>query len=176
MSFSLSNYLFLLAALVALSSCVHRLTMHSRDGERLDGRWRFAREGNALVQVHGADGEVLVGMLKPVARRSFFDSYQQTFGRGAIDAEGPDLSSFGNALFALPGSANPLAEMAYGESFDKSSGQSARSISGPLIYWTVNLEGDRRTWMRCFLIGSSHSQGGLGRCKGQSGKEYTVSF
>ena len=162
--------------MLLLSSCVHRLTMHARDGERLDGRWRFAREGNALIQVFSSDGEVLVGMLRPVARRNFFASYQQTFGRGSIDAEGPELSSYGNALFATPGTSNALADVVYGESFDKTSGEGARSITGPLIYWTAHLQGDKRTLMQCFLIGSSHSTRGLGRCKGASGKEYTVSF
>jgi hypothetical protein len=165
-----------LAAALLLSSCVHRFTMHSRDGERLDGRWRFAREGNALIQVLRSDGEVLVGILEPVARRSFFDGYQQAFGQGSIDAEGPELASHGNALFALPGSANPLADTVYGESFDKSAGETARKVTGPLLYWTANLQGDKRTLMQCFLIGSSHSVRGLGRCKGPSGKEYTVSF
>jgi hypothetical protein len=159
-----------------LSSCVHRLTMHARDGERLDGRWRFAREGNALIQIFSSDGEVLVGLLKPVARGKFFDSYQQTFGQGSIDAEGPELSSYGNALFATPGTSNALADVVYGESFDKTSGEGARSVTGPLIYWTAHLQGDKRTLMQCFLIGSSHSTRGLGRCKGASGKEYTVSF
>jgi hypothetical protein len=159
-----------------LSSCAHRLTMHSRDGEKLDGRWRHAREGTALIQVFSGDGEVLVGLLKPVARGKFFDSYQQTFGRGSIDAEGPELSSYGNALFATPGTSNALADVVYAESFDKTLGEAARSVTGPLIYWTAHLQGDKRTFMQCFLIGSSHSTRGLGRCKGVSGKEYTVSF
>jgi hypothetical protein len=172
----LSHYLAWIAAALLLSSCVQRLTMHSRDGERLDGRWRPAREGNALIQVHNSDGELLVGLLRPVARRYFFDRYQETFGRGSIEAEGPDLSSSGHALLALPGTVNPLADMVYAESFDKSSGQAGQSITGPLVYWTANLEGDKRTLMRCFLIGSSYSQRGLGRCMGPAGKEYTVSF
>jgi hypothetical protein len=68
---------------------------------------------------------VLVGLLKPVARGKFFDSYQQTFGPGSIDAEGPELSSYGNALFATPGTSNALADVVYGESFDKTSGAGA---------------------------------------------------
>lgn len=166
----------LVLSVLLLSSCVHQLTMHSRDGERLDGRWRYAREGNALIQVSSADGEVLIGMLKPVARGKFFDSYQQAFGRGSIDAQGPELSSYGNALFATPGTSNALADVVYAESFDKASGEVARSVTGPLIYWTAQLQGDKRTFMQCFLIASSHSTRGLGRCKGVSGKEYTVSF
>ena len=166
----------LIFPVVLLSSCVHRLTMHSRDGERLDGRWRFAREGNALIQVLSSDGEMLVGMLTPVPRRNFFASYQQAFGQGSIDAEGPDLSSYGNALFATPGTFNALADVVYSENFDKTSGEAGRSVTGPLFYWTAHLQGDRRTFMQCFLIGSSHSASGVGRCKGATGKEYTVSF
>ncbi|MGH7854328.1 MAG: hypothetical protein ACREP3_12855 [Candidatus Binatia bacterium] len=129
-----------------------------------------------MIQVFTSDGEVLVGMLRPVARRNFFDSYQRTFGQGSIDAEGPDLSSYGNALLATPGHSNPLADVVYGESFDKPLGEAARTVTGPLFYWTAHLEGDKRTFMQCFLIGSSHSARGLGRCKGATGKEYTVSF
>jgi len=162
--------------LFALSSCVHRLTMHARDGERLDGRWRFAREGTALIQVLSSDGEVLVGMLKPVARGVFLKNYQQTFGRGSIDAEGPDYSGFGSSLWSPPGSSNALADVVYGETFDKAANNSARIVSGPLFYWTANLQGDKRTYMQCFLIGSTHSASGVGRCKGTAGKEYTVEF
>jgi hypothetical protein len=150
--------------------------MHARDGERLNGRWRFAREGAALIQVFRPDGEVLVGMLTPVTRRVFFQNYQQIFGRGAIDAEGPDFSSFGNSLWSSPGSSNALADVVYGESFNAAAKDSARVVSGPLFFWTASLQGDRRTSMRCFLIGSSHSASGLGRCKGAAGKEYTVEF
>ena len=166
----------MIVAALLLSSCVHRLTMHSRDGERLDGRWRFAREGSALIQVFGSDGEVLVGMLMPVARRTFFESYQHAFGQGTIDAEAPDLSSYGNAFWSLPGSSNALGDVVFGQSFAPSAEASARIVAGPLFYWTANLQGDKRTSMRCFLIGSSHSARGLGRCKGTGGKEYTVQF
>ena len=166
----------MIVALLLLCSCVHHLTMHSRDGERLDGRWRFAREGSALIHVFNSDGEVLVGLLKPVARHDFFESYQHTFGQGAIDAQGPDLSSYGNAFWSLPGSANALGDVVFGESFDSSAGAPARIVAGPLFYWTASLYGDKRTSMNCFLIGSFHSARGLGRCKGPAGKEYTVRF
>jgi hypothetical protein len=171
-----TNYRVAIVVMLLLSSCVHRLTMHSRDGEKLDGRWRFAREGNALIQVINPDGEVLVGVLRPVARRNFFEGYQQAFGRGSIDAEGPDLSPYGNALLAAPGSSNSLADVVYCQSFDKASEGGIQSVTGPLVYWTAQLEGDKRTFMQCFLIGSSHNTRGLGRCKGAAGKEYTVSF
>jgi hypothetical protein len=162
--------------ILMLPSCVHRLSMHSRDGERLDGRWRFAREGTALIQVFSSDGEVLVGMLTPVARAAFFKTYQQTFGRGTIDAEGPDLSYMGNSFWSPPGSSNTLADVVYGESFNAAAKDSARMVTGPLFFWTADLQGDKRTYMQCFLIGSAHSASGVGRCKGTAGKEYTVEF
>ena len=87
------NWAVMLLSAFMLTACVHPLTMHSQDGHRLDGRWRFAREGGGLIQVFSSDGEILVGALKPVDRRIFFESYPKVFGRGAIDAEGPDLSS-----------------------------------------------------------------------------------
>ena len=129
----------MLAATVLLSACAHKLTMHARDGEKLDGRWRFAREGSALMQVFGSDGEVLVGMLTPVARRAFFESYQSVFGRGAIAAETPDLSAYGHGFWMLPGTSNALTDVVYGDSFDAVGGQ---TVVGPLFYWTANLQGD----------------------------------
>ena len=155
------------------SSCVHKLTLHARDGERLDGKWRFAREGSALIQVFGSDGEVLVGMLTPVARGVFLKNYEQTFGAGSIDTAGPELSSYVNAFWLPPGTSNTLADVVYGETFDSTA---AQIVTGPLFYWTANLQGDKRTLMQCFLIGSSHTADGLGRCKGSAGKEYTVRF
>lgn len=166
----------LLLSAVMLCSCVHRLTMHARDGEKLDGRWRFAREGGGLIEVVGRDGEVLIGALKPVARGTFFENYRQAFGSGSIAAEGPDLSVYGNGLWSPPGSTNALVDMAHGENFDPAAKRSHSVISGPLFFWTAMLEGDRRSQMHCFLIGSARSARGLGRCKGSGGKEYTVEF
>jgi hypothetical protein len=166
----------LLLVTLLLSSCVHRLTMHSRDGEKLDGRWRFGREGGGLIQVFASDGEMLVGALEPVARRTFFASYQKAFGHGSIDADGPDLSAFGNGLWGALGSSNALLDKAYGENFNPAAERSRSVVSGPLFYWTANLQGDKRTHMQCFLIGSSYSGRGLGRCKSAGGKEYTVEF
>ena len=168
------NWAVMLLSAFMLTACVHPLTMHSQDGHRLDGRWRFAREGGGLIQVFSSDGEILVGALKPVDRRIFFESYQKVFGRGSIDAEGPDLSSYGSALWSLPGSSNALADMVLGQSFNKAAQK--RIVTGPLFYWTASLQGDKRSFMHCFLIGSSHSANGLGRCKGAAGKEYTVEF
>jgi hypothetical protein len=161
---------------LSLSACTYPLTMHSRDGEKLNGRWRFAREGTGLIQVIAADGEVLVGAFKPVPRRNFFESYQNAFGGGSINADGPDLFAYGNVFGGLLGSSSTLADIAYGENYNKSSGESIQTVRGPLLYWTASLQGDRRTMMQCFLIGSSSTGRGLGRCKGRTGTEYTVEF
>jgi hypothetical protein len=169
---------FAVVAMVFMGStaCTHPLTMHSQDGERLDGRWRFAREGTGLIQVVAADGEVLVGAFQPVPRRIFFENYQNTFGGGSIDADAPDLFAYGNVFGGLLGSSSTLADVAYGENFNRSADESFQTVRGPLLYWTANLQGDRRTIMQCFLIGSSSTGRGLGRCKGRTGKEYTVKF
>ena len=167
---------FAIILTIFLAACTHSLTMHSRDGEKLDGRWRFAREGMRLLQVIGADGEVLVGAFNPVPRRTFFEKYQNTFGGDSIDADGPDLSAYGHVFGGLLGSSPTLVDIAYGESYNRLSGESMHVVKGPLQYWTASLQGDRRTTMQCFLIGSSSTGRGLGRCKGLSGKEYTVEF
>lgn len=164
---------FAVAMSLLLTGCAHKLTMRAKDGERLEGRWRFAREGSGLIQVVGSEGEVLVGVLTPTGRRAFFESYQNAFGIGAIAAENPDLSNYGQGFWVLPGTTNVLADAVFGESFET---PDAPMIAGPLFYWTASLQGDRRTTMRCFLIRSTHSTRGLGRCKGLGGKEYTVQF
>ena len=172
---SISAIALLLIALL-LPSCIYKLTLHAPDGEKLDGQWHFGREGGGSIQVVATDGELLVGALEPVARRSFLDSYQDAFGRGSIGADGPDLSAYGNGLWVPPGSSNALLEMVYGENFNPEAEQSRRMVTGPLFYWRANLQGDRRTHMQCFLIGSSRTARGLGRCKSAGGKEYTVEF
>lgn len=172
----LSRTALRLLPVLLLVACVQPLTMHSLDGERLDGQWRFAREGSTLLQVAGADGEVLVGALKPVPRKIFFDNYQKTFGGGTIDADGPDLSELGNAFVGLLGNFRSLADVAYGENYNQASGKTIHVVKGPLFFWTGSLEGDKRTTMQCFLIGSSTTGHGLGRCKGRKGKEFTVEF
>jgi len=164
------------AALLQLASCVHPLTMHGKNGERLDGRWRFAREDSGLIQVVGIDGEILVGTFKPVARRVFLDDYQKTFGAGSIDADGPELAAFGGGFWANLGSSNALVDAVHGENFNRTAGQPRQIVTGPLFYWTAHLQGDKRTVMQCFLIGSSYTGHGLGRCKGEEAKEYTVEF
>jgi len=69
--------------------------MHSTDGEKWSGRYRFAREDTGLIQVMGSDGEVLNGTFERVARTTFVKSYEQTFGRGSIAIEAPDSSAYG---------------------------------------------------------------------------------
>jgi hypothetical protein len=162
-----------LTTVLLMIGCTHKVTMRAKDGEMLDGRWRSGSEGSVSMQVMSSDGEVLVGVLTPTPRRAFFENYETIFGAGAIAAETADLSAYGQGFLILPGSANPLAEVVYGESFETAG---AHSVPGPLFYWTAHLQGDRRTSMQCFLIGSTHSSRGLGRCKGAGGKEYTVRF
>lgn len=67
----------LLLATLFLSSCIYPLTMHSREGEKLDGQWSFGQGGGGSIQVFASDGEVLIGRLEPVARRLFFDNYEK---------------------------------------------------------------------------------------------------
>jgi hypothetical protein len=161
---------------IGFTACTYPLTMHSRDGDSLVGRWRFAREGTGLIKVVAADGEVLVGAFQPVPRRAFFENYQNTFGDGSIDADAPDLFSYGNVFGGLLRSSSALADIAYGENYNRSAGGSFQPVRGPLLYWTANLQGDKSTTMRCFLIGSSSTGRGLGRCKVRTGKEYTFEF
>jgi hypothetical protein len=162
--------------LLMLASCVYPLTMHSKSGERLDGRWRFARGDSGLMQVFGTGGETLIGTFRPISRGDFFTNYQKTFGAGSIDADEPELSAYGNGFWVSLGSANALGDVAYGENYNGATGTSQQVVRGPLFYWTANLQGDKRTVMQCFLIGSSYTGHGLGRCKGAESKEYTVEF
>lgn len=164
------------AAVLLVSACVHKVTLHGRDGELLEGNWRHAREGNGLIQVLAPDGERLAGTLTAVPRGSFLQQYTAVFGANSINAEGPDLSSYGHGLWVPPGNSNALAEAVQGESFAAGSAPAARTVSGPLFFWTATLLGEKQRVMQCFLIGSSHSARGLGRCKGPAEKEYTVEF
>lgn len=155
------------------SGCAHKMTIRGRDGETLHGRWRMAREGRGLMQVVTGEGETLVGPLAPSARNRFFENYQAVFGHGAIAEANPDVSAYGHGFWVLPGTTNAIDDVVYGEIFGA---EAAQAVAGPLFYWTAHLEGDRRTSMRCFLIGSTRSNRGLGRCKASAGKEYTVQF
>jgi len=118
--------MFFIGALLILNSCVNQLTMHARDGERLDGKWRFAREGSGLIEVEGSAGELLVGTFNPVPRHIFFDGYQKAFGGGTIDADGPDVSGFGNAFAGVLGNSNALMDTAYGENYNSAAGKPVR--------------------------------------------------
>ena len=172
-STSLLKIPVVLFASLIWAGCAHKLMMRGSDGERIEGRWRHAREDTGLMQVMSSEGELLAGVLAPTGRRAFFESYQSVFGAGAIAAENPDLSAHGQGFWMSPGTTNVLRDAVFGESFDP---VKPPAIAGPLTYWTAYLQGDRRSSMRCFLIRSNHSGRGLGRCKAAGGKEYTVQF
>jgi hypothetical protein len=150
--------------------------MHSTDGEKLSGRYRFAREDTGLIQVMGSDGEVLNGTFERVARTTFVEGYEQTFGRGSIVVEGPYASAYGNAFEGFFGSSRARADAAYGETFNRAYGNSEITVRGPLFYWTASLQGDRGTTMACYFIGSSYTGGGFGRCRNHMGNDYSVEF
>jgi hypothetical protein len=168
--------LALLMGCVLLAACAHSMTMRSRDGETLLGRYRFGREGQGLMQITTSQGEVLHGTFAPVHRTAFVNGYEKAFGRGSIDWDGPDLSAAGNVFLGLFGNSYALSESASGEKFNAPGNQSTTVITGPLFYWTAFLEGDKRSSMRCYLIGSAHTGSGFGRCMGHQGKEYSVEF
>jgi hypothetical protein len=158
-----------------LTGCVHPLTMHSKDGQRLSGRYRFARNDSGLIQVTGAKGEVFHGRFLRVARSAFIENYEKLFGRGSIAVSEPELRG-ANPFAGVFGSSSTIADSAYGESFDRAPGKSELAVRGPLIYWTASLWGDRGTTMGCYLIGSSYTEHGFGRCKSNAGSEYSVEF
>ena len=162
--------------LALLSGCAQRVILYSRDGESWEGKWRHAREQTGLMQIIGSSGETLVGTFKTVSRQSFLARYEKTFGMGAIATDGPDVSAFGNAFAGMLGGSNALLDVAYGENFNPTSETPSQTVAGPLFYWTAKLQGDMRTTMDCFLIGSAYTGHGLGRCKGTTGKDYTVEF
>jgi len=168
-------FALLLGGALWTSACVNNLTMYARDGEKLDGKWRFGREGGGLIQVAGTAGEVLIGTFNAVPRKAFLEGYQTTFGAGTIDTDGPDVSAFGNPFAGMLGSSNVLLDVVQSETYNSEAAKPVQTITGPLFYWTANLRGDKRTTMQCFLIGSSYTGRGLGRCKGGD-KEYTVEF
>jgi hypothetical protein len=165
-----------ICCLLFLSCCSQRVTLYSVDGESWEGKWRQARGETGLMQISGTAGETLVGTFKPVPRQEFFERYEKTFGTGAIAADGPDVSAFGNAFAGMLAGSSTLLDVAYGENFNPASGNSIQMVAGPLFFWTANLQGDRRTAMDCFLIGSAYTGHGLGRCKGTTGRDYTVEF
>lgn len=158
------------------SACSHPMSMVSPDGEKFAGRYRFGREGTGLMQIYGPDDEVLIGRFVRVDRTVFVQGYEKAFGRGTIEADGPDLSRHASALGGLLGSASAFHEKAYAEETKGTTEQPSQSVSGPLFYWTASLQGDRRLVLGCFLIGSAYTGHGFGRCKSQTGNEYRVNF
>lgn len=128
------------------------------------------------MQIDGPENEVLIGRFIRVDRTLFAQGYEQTFGRGTIETDGPDLSRYGNAFAGLLGTSSAFHETAYAEPVDGPTAQPAKSVSGPLFYWIAALQGDRRLVLGCYLIGSFYTGRGFGRCKSQSGKEYLVDF
>lgn len=165
----------LILALV-LAACSHPMTMSSADGDKFAGRYRFGREDSGVMQIHGPENEVLVGRFIRVDRTVFAEGYEKTFGRGTIEMDGPDLSRYGSAFGGLLGSSSVLHETAYADAVAGFAGQPAKAVSGPLFYWLASLQGDRRSALGCYLIGSSYTGNGFGRCKSQSGREYRVDF
>ena len=161
--------------LLFLSACVYDLSMHSKDGEKLSGRYRFAAEDSGLIQIVGPGGELLNGRFVRIARTTFVDGYEKFFGRGSIAVYEPDLSN-GNPFSGMFGSSSALPDSAYGESFDKTREKSESMVRGPLFYWSASLTGNRGTTMGCYLIGSSYTGHGFGKCRTDAGHEYTVDF
>jgi hypothetical protein len=96
---------------------VRNVTLYSVDGESWEGKWRHARDEMGLMQISGSAGETLVGTFTPVSRQVFFERYENTFGTGAIAADGPDVSAFGNAFAGMLGGSNTLLDVAYGENW-----------------------------------------------------------
>lgn len=173
--FKMKREIALAAALLGLSACVHNLSMHSKDGQQLTGRYRFGAGDSGLIQVTGPSGELLNGRFLRVARASFVESYEKVFGDGSIAVYEPELSD-GNPFSGVFGSSSALPDLAYGESFDRTGGNSETMARGPLFYWSASLVGDRGTRMGCYLIGSSYTGHGFGKCKTDAGHEYSVEF
>lgn len=157
-------------------ACSHPVSMVSREGVTYDGRYRFGRDDGGLMRIYGPGNEVLVGPFARVGRTAFVESYEKSFGRGSIELDGPDLSRHGGSIGGMLGSTSSFHETAYADPVAAAAGRPSKSISGPLFYWVASLQGNRRTVMGCFLIGSSYTGGGFGRCKSQSGQEYNIEF
>jgi len=150
--------------------------MSSVQGDKFVGLFRYGRDDSGVIQIHGPENEVLVGRFVRVDRTIFAEGYEKTFGRGTIEMDGPDLSRHGNSFGGLLASSTVFHETAYTDGSAGFAGQPTRTVSGPLFYWTASLQGDRRTVLGCYLIGSLYTGNGFGRCKSQSGTEYRVDF
>ena len=172
---SLGN-LGLALTLLLLAGCFYPMTMQSSDGVTYGGRYRFGREHSGLMQIHGPGDEVLLGSFDRVGRTAFVESYEKIFGRGTIELDGPDLSRHAGTIGGILGPTSDFHETAYADPAAVAEGRPSKSITGPLFYWVASLQGDRRTVLGCFLIGSSYTGSGFGRCKSQSGQEYNVDF
>jgi len=170
------RYLGLSVLLLMFGACAHPMTMVSPDGVSYDGRYRFGREDNGLMQIYGPENEVLMGRFSRVGRTTFVESYEKAFGRGTIELDGPDLSHHAGSLSGVLGPTSGFHETAYADPVAAAAGRPTKSISGPLFYWVASLQGDRRTVLGCFFIGSSYTGNGFGRCKSQSGQEYNIDF
>jgi hypothetical protein len=174
--FKMKRKTALAVSLFFLSACVHNLRMHSKDGQTLTGRYRFAAGDSGLIQVTGPGDELLNGKFLRVARATFVASYEKTFGRGAIAVYGPDAAAYGNPFAGVFGSPSILSDVAHGETFDSAAGGSEVTVRGPLFYWTASLRGNQGTTMECYLIGSSYTGHGFGKCKSETNHEYSVEF
>ena len=159
-----------------LSGCAHSMSMTSLDGAKYAGRYRFGREDNGLMQIYGPDNEVLIGSFTRVGRTAFAENYEKTFGPGTIDLDGPDLSRHGGTIGGVLGTSSVFHETAYADPEAVMVGKKTKVISGPLFYWIASLQGDRRTVLGCYLVGSSYTGSGFGRCKSQTGKEFQIDF
>jgi len=168
----ISGFVFALV----LSSCSYPVTLSSVQGDRFVGLYRYGREDSGVMQIHGPENEVLVGRFIRVDRTIFAEGYEKTFGRGTIEMDGPDLSRHGSAFGGLLASSTALHETAYTDASAGFAGQPTTTLSGPLFYWMASLQGDRRSVLGCYLIGSSYTGNGFGRCKSQTGTEYRVDF
>jgi hypothetical protein len=163
-------------ALLLLGACSHPMSMVSPEGRVFDGRYRFGREDGGLMQIYGPENEVLIGRFSRVGRTAFVESYQKTFGPGTIELDGPDLSHHAGSLGGVLGPTSGFHETAYADPMAAAQGRPTKTISGPLFYWVASLQGDRRTVLGCFFIGSAYTGSGFGRCKSQSGQEYNIDF
>jgi hypothetical protein len=166
----------LVLALLMLAGCSHPMTMKSPEGVTYDGRYRFGRDDSGLMQIQGPENEVLLGRFDRVGRTAFVENYEKVFGRGTIELDGPDLSRHAGSLGGVIGPTSGFHETAFADPAAAAEGRPSKSITGPLFYWVASLQGDRRTVLGCFLIGSSYTGSGFGRCKSQSGQEYDIDF
>src|ERR1700740_2882367 len=109
------------AMFMLLTGCVYEMTIHSRDGEKLSGHYRFARENTGLIKITDSNAEVFTGNFITVERAKFINVYTETFGSGTIIVDGPDTSAYGNAFRGVFGNSRVLSDAAYGETFAKGS-------------------------------------------------------